>query len=688
MPDVSLIRNIAIFGHGKCGKTSLAEAMLFTAGSTTRLGKVDAGNSVLDYEPEEVARKLTIGSSFHRYTWKKHQTYLIDTPGDDNFLNDARYAAAVTDGALFVIGAAQGVKFQTERVAAYVAEHELPAIIFVTKMDRERASFAKVVEGIKESLPFNGVPLHLPIGAEADFRGVVDLVSQKAYEFEPETGKAKEIDIPSDMADEVAVARESLMEQVAETDDDLIERFLEEGALTEEELRQGLVAAVRKGQVHPILAGVGVANRGTELLLDAINAYLPDPSQRPARMGVHPESGEPVELAPKPDAPFSALVFKTITDPYAGQMTVFKILSGTLSGDSFYNATKQATERFGQALVLEGKEQKPVKEAVCGMVVAVAKLKETVTGDTLCTPEAPVVYELPPPIEPVVSYAVKAKSKDDEEKLFAALARMTEEDPTLRLERSKQTKETLLSGVGQLHLTVTGEKIKRKFGVEMELAKPKVPYLETIKAKATAQGRHKKQTGGRGQYGDAWIEIEPLPRGGGFVFEDRIVGGVIPRQYIPAVEKGIQETMENGVVAGYPMVDVKVALFDGSYHTVDSSEMAFKIAGSLAFKNAVQQANPVLLEPIMEMKIWVPKECVGDVIGDLNGRRGRVMGMDSEEKVEVITAQVPMAEVLEYAPDLTSITGGRGRFTMKLSHYEELPAQLAEQVIAAAKEDG
>ncbi len=685
MPDVSLIRNVAIFGHGKCGKTSLAEAMLFTAGSTTRLGKVDAGNSVLDYEPEEVARKLTISAAFHQYIWKKHQAYIIDTPGDDNFLNDARYAAAVADGALFVIGAAQGVKYQTERVAEYVAEHNLPTIIFVTKMDRERANFAKVVDGIKESLPFNGAVVHLPIGAEADFRGVVDLISQKAYEFEPDTGKVKEIDIPDDMADEVASARESLMEQVAETDDELIEQFLEEGALTEEELRNGLVTAVRKGQIQPILAGVGLANRGTELLLDAINTYLPDPSQRPARVGTHPETGDPVELPPTPDAPFSALVFKTITDPYAGQMTVFKVMSGTLTGDSFYNATKKTTERFGQILRLEGKEQKPVKEAVCGMVVAVAKLKDTVTGDTLCTPDNPVVYELPAPIEPVVSYAVKTKKKDDEDKLFAAISRMTEEDPTLRLERNQQTKQLLLSGVGQLHLMVTGEKIKRKFGVEMELTRPKVPYLETIKSKATAQGKHKKQTGGRGQYGDAWIEIEPLPRGSGFEFEDRIVGGVIPRQYIPAVEKGIQEAMENGVVAGYPMVDIKVALFDGSYHTVDSSEMAFKIAGSLAFKNAVQQANPVLLEPIMEMKIWVPKECVGDVIGDLNGRRGRVMGMDSEEKVEVITAQVPMAEVLEYSPDLTSITGGRGRFTMKLSHYEELPAQLTEQIVAEAK---
>jgi len=685
MQDTQLIRNVAIFGHSKCGKTSLAEALLFTTGKTKRLGKVDEGNSVLDFEPEEVARKMTIGSSFQQLSWKKHSIFLIDTPGDDNFLNDSRYAATVADSALFLIGAAQGVKYQTAKIADYLVENNLPAVIFITKMDRERANFNNTIAGIKENLPFSIAVTQIPIGAEANFSGLIDLVSQKAYTFEGDSGKVKETAIPAAMMDEVAAARESLMEQVAETDDDLIEQFLEEGSLTEEDLRKGLVNGAKAGKIYPVCVGAGLANKGTELLLDAVLNLLPAPDERPAKVGVDPKSGDVVERQPKADAPFSALVFKTISDPYAGRLNVFKVCSGTLSGDSFYNAKKETSERFNQLLVMEGKEQKPINEATVGMIVAVAKLKETTTGDTLCADNARILYELPAPPEPVVSYAVSPVKKDDEDKLFASVNKVLEEDPTLRLNRDTKTKQTLISGTGQIHLTVTGEKIKRKYGVEMELKLPKVSYLETIKGKATAQGKHKKQSGGRGQYGDSWINIEPLPRGEGFVFEDKIVGGVIPRQYIPAVEKGIVECMEQGVIAGYPMVDVKVALFDGSFHNVDSSEMAFKISGSLAFKNAVQNAKPILLEPIMEMTILIPKDCVGDVIGDLNGRRGKVMGMDSEAKGEVINAQVPMAEILEYAPDLTSITAGRGTFTMKLSHYEELPANLAEKVIAASK---
>lgn len=687
MQDTKLIRNLAIFGHSKCGKTSLAEALLFTAGKTKRLGKVDEGNSVLDFEPEEVARKLTISTSFHQLSWNKHNIYLMDTPGDDNFLNDTRYAAAVADCGLFLVGAAQGVKYQTAKIADYLAENKLPAILFITKMDRERANFANTIAGIKENLPFSLAITQLPIGAEDSFSGVIDLVSQKAYTFEGESGKMKAAEIPADMGDEVATARENLMEQVAETDDELIEQFLEEGSLNEKDLLKGLVTGAKNGTLCPVLVGAGGSNRGTEQLLNAIVELMPAPDERPARLGANLKTGDMEERKPLADEPFSGLVFKTISDPYAGRLTVFKVCSGNLSGDSFFNSKKGAAERFGQLLILEGKEQKPVSEATVGMVVAVAKLKETTTGDTLCAEANPVVYELPAPMEPSVSYAVSPAKKDDEDKLFASISKMLEEDLTLRLNRDLRTKQTLISGVGQIHLTITGEKIKRKYGVEMELHTPKVPYLETIKGKATAQGKHKKQSGGRGQYGDSWINIEPLPRGEGFKFEDKIVGGVIPRQYIPAVEKGIVEAMENGVIAGYPMVDVKVALFDGSFHNVDSSEMAFKISGSLAFKNAVQNASPILLEPIMEVTVRVPKDCVGDVIGDLNGRRGKVMGMDSEAKQEVIIAQVPMAEILEYAPDLTSITAGRGSFTLKDSHYEELPSHLAEKIIAASKKE-
>jgi len=686
MLDTKLIRNVAVFGHSKCGKTTLAEALLYTAGKTKRLGKVDEGNSILDYEQEEISRKMTIGSSFQQIQWKKHSIFLIDTPGDDNFLNDSRYAAVVADCGLFLVGAAQGVKFQTAKIAQFLKENDLPTIIFITKMDRERANFENAIAGIKENLPFSMAVTQLPIGSESNFTGLIDLISQKAFSFDGNSGKVKEAEVPTDMTEEVSIARENLMEQVAETDDELIEQFLEEGSLTEEDLLKGLINGAKKGILCPVLVGAGLENKGSELLLDALVNLMPAPDERPARVGVDSKTGDPIERMPRADSPFSGLVFKTISDPYAGRLNVFKVFSGTLSGDSFYNSTKESNERFNQLLTLEGKEQKPINEATAGMIVAVAKLKDTTTGDTLCVENNKILYELPPPPEPVVSYAIFPAKKDDEDKLFASVNKVLEEDPTLRLTRDAQTKQTLISGTGQIHLTVVGEKIKRKFGVDMALKLPKVPYLETIKGKATAQGRHKKQSGGRGQFGDSWIEIEPLPRGGGFVFEDKIVGGVIPRQYIPAVEKGIVEAMEGGVIAGYPMVDVKVALFDGSYHTVDSSEMAFKISGSLAFKNAVQNANPILLEPIMEMTIRVPKDCVGDVIGDLNSRRGKVMGMDSESNAEVITAQVPMEETLEYAPNLTSITAGRGNFTMKLSHYEELPSNLAEKIIATSRE--
>lgn len=683
MQDIKMIRNVALFGHGKSGKTSLAEALLFTAGKINRLGKVDDGSSVMSYDPEEIQRKLTISSSFNNFTWKKHTTYLIDTPGDDNFINETKYAARVADTAIFTIEAVLGVKFQTEKIAGYVQDAELPTIIFLNKMDRERANFEKVVDEIKYKLPMEPAVIYLPIGAEADFKGAIDIIKGTAYFFSGD-GKAKEEAIPADMKDDAEFALEQLMEQVAETDDDLVEQFLEEGTIDKKDLISGLKKAVRTGKLAPVIPGAATLNFGTELLLNAINEYLPSPADRPAQVGTHPQTKDLVELPPLPDVPFSGLVFKTTADPYAGQLTIFRIFSGTLAGDNFYNARKDVTERFNQLFLMEGKEVRPIDEAVPGMIVALPKLKETGTGDTLCTKEKPVLYEGLDPIKPVMTFAVSPGKKDDEDKLFSSISKMLEEDPTLQLTRDQQTREILLSGVGQIHLQVLGDKIKRKFGVEMRLHAPKVPYKETIKGKARVQGKHKKQSGGRGQFADSWIEMEPLQRGGGFLFEDKIVGGVIPRQYIPAVEKGIIEAMEKGAIAGYPMVDVKVALVDGSYHAVDSSEMAFKISGSLAFKKAAQEANPVLLEPIMNMTIYMPGECVGDVIGDLNGRRGRVMGMDSQGNAEVVTAQVPMAEMLEYAPNLTSITGGRGTYTAEFSHYEEVPAQIAEKIIAAA----
>jgi elongation factor G len=676
---------VAIIGHSNCGKTTLAEAMLFTAGKTKRLGKVDDGSSTMDFEPEEIKRNISIGSSFHHYSWDKHEVYLVDTPGDDNYINETKFAANVVDCAIFAIGAAVGVKNQTEKFTNFIDERKIPSIICVTRMDRERANFDGVIEGIKNNLPLKPALTCIPIGAEANFKGAVDLVNEKAYLFD-DNGKVKETEIPADMADEVAVYRESLMEQVAETDDDLIEKFLEEGELNNKDIVAGLQNGVRSGALCPVCVTAASNNKGTELLLNMINDLLPAPCDIAARIGTDPKLKDLTEREPTADAPFSAQVFKTMADPFAGRLTIFKVFSGTLSGDTFYNSTKDVSERFGQLFIMEGKNQKPVDAVGPGMIAAVAKLKDTVTGDTLCVESPPIIYDPLVPIAPVISYAVTAK-KGDEEKVFSSITKMLDEDLTLKLTRELQTKEILISGVGQVHLEVIGEKIKRKFGVEMELHTPKIPYKETIKGKTRVQGKHKKQSGGRGQFADTWIEMEPLPRSGGYEFVDKIVGGAIPKTYIPAVDRGIQETMEKGAIAGYPMVDIKVALVDGSFHAVDSSELAFKIAGSLAFKKAVQEVKPILLEPIMNISIKIPEDCVGDIMGDLNSRRGKVMGMDSEAKNEVINAQVPMAEIQRYAADLTSITGGRGSFTVEFSHYEEVPGQLAEKIVEAAKSE-
>ncbi len=686
MQDTKMIRNIALLGHSQAGKTSLAEAMLFTSGKNDRLGSVDNGSSTMDYEPEEIKRNITIGSSFNQFQWKKHSVFLIDTPGDDNFITDAKFAAQVADSAIFTIGAVLGVRHQTEKFTSFIKKRSLPTIIFINKMDKERANFENTLFGIKDSLHLNPAILQIPIGAESDFRGVVDVVKQKAYIFDTKgTGKVSVGEIPETMADDVLIYRESLMEQVAETDDQLIEKFLEDGELTEEELINGLKIAVMKGEIAPVCVGAASLNFGTEMLLNMINDLLPSPQDTQVHVGIDLKTKESAERKPESSEAFSAQVFKTMADPYAGRLTIFKVFSGTLDGDTFYNSSKRTSERFGQLFILEGKNQRPVDSVSPGMIAAVAKLKETTTGDTLCSENAQIVFESLTPMEPVMSYAVQAK-KGDEEKLFSSISKMLDEDLTLKLTRELQTKEILISGVGQVHLEVVGEKIKRKFGVELDLHLPKVPYKETIKGKAKVQGKHKKQSGGRGQFADTWIEMEPLPSGEGFEFQDKIFGGVIPKQYIPAVEKGIVEAMGNGVLAGYPVVDLKVALVDGSFHAVDSSEMAFKIAGSLAFKKAAVEAKPVLLEPIMNITVRVPEDCVGDVMGDLNSRRGKVMGMDSEAKNEIINAQVPMAEILRYAPDLTSFTGGRGSFSVSFSHYEEVPGQLADKIVEAAKQ--
>ncbi|PID72809.1 MAG: elongation factor G [Desulfobulbus propionicus] len=680
MQDVQQIRNTVILGHGNSGKSTLAEALLFTAGSVKRLGKVDDGTASMDFEAEETKRQVSMSTAFNTFQWNKTEVFLGDTPGDDNFVNETRFAMQVADSAILTVGAVLSVRPQTEKFVDMVQENNLPCLICITKMDRERANFSKTVDDIREAFSINPVVLYLPIGAEDDFKGVVDIVANKALLFD-DKGGVTEGDVPGDMEDEVADLREQLQEYVAETDDDLLELFLEEGELPDDKLKSGLANAVRAAQVAPVFACASLVNKGSSVILDGIVHYLPSPDQRPAKEGIKPGSDDIVEREASVDAPFSALVFKTMADPFAGRLTIFRVFSGTLDADSFYNANKENSERYGQLFVMQGKEQKPVDKAVPGMVVAVAKLKETTTGDTLCAESDPIIIEAVEPLPPVISYAVSAK-KGDEEKLFGSITKLLDEDLTLRLTREQQTHEVLISGVGQIHLEVIGEKLQRKFGVEMELRTPKVPYRETIKGSTTVQGKHKKQSGGRGQFGDCTVELSPLARGEHFEFIDSIVGGVIPQQYRPAVEKGIQEAMEKGVIAGYPFVDLKVNLIDGSYHNVDSSEMAFKVAGSLAFKKGVMEAQPILLEPIMEMEVRVHKDYIGDVMGDLNSRRGKVLGMDSADKYEIVKAHVPQAEVLLYALDLTSMTGGQGSFTTTFSHYEEVPSSIAEKIIA------
>ena len=686
--DVARLRTFAIISHGGAGKTSLAESMLFDAGATTRLGKVDEGTSILDYEPEEVKRKITISTAFSTINWKKHQLTIIDTPGDFNFIAETKTSLQGADGVVVLIDAIDGVRVQTEKVWEFADEFDLPRIIFVSKVDRERADFFKTVEDIQSNFDKACTPIQIPIGTAENFKGVVDILSERAYVYtKGDSGQFEQQSVPDDLADQLSRYREQLVEVVAESNDDLLEKYLEEGELSAEELRTGFRNAVVSRKLVPIACGSGAINIGIQPLMDLIADSMPSPLDRGPKTARALQNGE-VSREPDPDAPLSGLVIKTISDPYAGRLSVVRIFSGSLESDSsVYNSTKETKERFGQLLRLKGKSQDPIQKAGPGDIVAVAKLKETTTEDTLCTEKEPVIFspvELPPAI---YALAVEPKSKGDEEKIFSSLSRLMEEDLTLRLERNEETKEMILSGMGEIHIEATVEKLKRKFGVEVNLRLPKIPYKETIKGKTRIQGKYKKQSGGRGQYGDCWIEMEPLPRGEGFQFVDRIVGGVIPRQYIPAVEKGIVEASSEGALAGYPVVDFKVDLVDGSFHPVDSSEMAFKIAGSMAFKKAMMEAKPTLLEPIMMMEITVPDDCMGDVIGDLNSRRGRVLGMDTKGKKQIIRANVPHAEVLKYAPDLRSMTAGRGMYTMKFSHYEEVPGQLQEKIIEAAKEE-
>jgi len=677
------IRNIALVAHGGAGKTSLAEAMLFDAGVVNRLGRIEEGNTALDFEPEEIKRTSSISTGFHQLPWKKHTVTLMDTPGDQNFFSDTKTCLQAADAAVVVIDAVDGVKVQTEIGWEFLDDFKLPRAIFINKLDRERADFQRTFEDAKGMFQPKLIILQLPIGSEAGFKGVVDLITRKAYVYED--GKSKASEIPADMKDSVEVEREALIENIAEADDALVERYLEGETLSEEDLKNALRKGNLAGTFVPVLCGSAARNVGIDLLMDFIVAAMPSPLDGGAKSGKDPATGTEIERAPDPKAPFAALVVKTITDPYAGRLTLFRVFSGTIGGDgTFYNAKKEVRERYNQLLVILGKEQKPVDGAGPGSIVAVAKLKETGTGDTLCDEANKILFTAVEPIPTLISYALSAKNKGDEDKVFTSLTRLLEEDTSLRIDRLAETKEIILHGQGQIHIETTVERLKRKFNVEVQLNIPKVPYRETIKKKVRVQGRHKKQTGGHGQFGDCWVQFEPQPRSKGFEYVDAIVGGSIPRQYIPAVEKGIVESAQRGVLAGFPCVDFKATVDDGSYHAVDSSEMAFKIAGSLAFRKAAEQADPVLLEPVMKVTVIAPDEFMGDIMGDLNSRRGRVLGMENAGKNQIINAYVPMSEFQTYAPDLRSMTGGRGIYRMEFSHYDEVPSHIAQKIIEAA----
>jgi len=684
--ELEKLRNVGILGQGGSGKTSLGEAMLFGAGATQRLGKVLDGTSVLDHEPEEIKHHISISTAFHSLSWKKHPLTLIDTPGYAAFLADSINSMRAFGGAVFVLNPSVGLRVEAERLWALANDHKISRLLFVNKMDHEQGDVEQRIAPLLETLEAKPVYLQLPIGVEAGFQGVVDLLAMKAYLYENDSGKFAEGAVPGDLQARAEEMRQRLVEDISETDDELLEKFLDGKELSTDEIKKALRNGIRERKIFPILYGSSTRQIGVAQLLDAIIDYLPSPLDEGEIEGKHPSNGDAARRKQDPSAPFSAYVFKTISDPFAGKLSVMRVISGKITSDmTCLDVNKQSKEKIGHMFRLEGKKQEGVKEAVAGEIVAAAKLKEVTSGDTLCDEKVPIQFEGPAHFSPVISFALEPKSKADEEKVPQGLHRMMEEDPTIALHRDEETRDFILSGMGQQHIEIVVEKLRRRYSAEVVLKAPKVPYKETIRTSASAQGKLKKQSGGRGQYGDTWLKVEPLPHGAGFEFVDQIVGGAVPRNYIPAVEKGVREALGNGYLAGYPMVDVRVTLYDGSYHDVDSSDMAFKIAASLGFKNAVEKAKPVLLEPIMNMEVAVPDECMGDVIGDLNSRRGKVLGMDTKGHTQVIKSRVPMSEVLKYAPDLRSLTSGRGEFHMEFSHYEEMPAHLAEKVVKEAK---
>ena len=684
--ETAKIRNVAVVGHGGVGKTSLVEAMLFAAGAVTRLGRVDDGSTITDFDPDEIKRKISINTSIAYCDAKGHRINLVDTPGYGDFIADARAGLRVVEAAVVVVDAVAGVQVQTEKVWKFAAEFDLPRAIVVNRLDRERSDFFRTLESLGRRLKGRIVPVHIPVGEEGGFRGFVDLVTQRATLYAD--GKMTEAAIPAEVADRVKEWREKLVEAAAETDDDLLAKYLEEGSLAEPEMLQALRAGISQGKIVPVLCAAASKGIGSHALLDLIVHEFPSPADRGEVGGTDRKAKQAGTRGPDAKAPVTALVFKTLSDPHIGKLSLFRVYSGTLRADStLLNIGRGSRERMGHVSWLQGKTQKNVEALGPGEIGVAQKLKETLTGDTLGDEAHP--FELPRITfpEPAINFAIQPKTRGDEDKISLALARIAEEDPTVHHHFDPETKQLLISGVGSLHVEMTVERMKRKYNVDVTLLPPRIPYKETVRGRAEGQGKYKKQTGGRGQYGDTWLRVEPLTRGGGFEFADEIFGGAVPRNFIPSVEKGVRECMKKGILAGYPIVDIKVSLYDGSYHDVDSSDMAFQIAASMGLQKVFMDAHPILLEPVMHVEVTTPADVAGDIIGDLNSRRGRIAGMEPSGETAVVRASVPMAEMLTYESSLRSMTGGRGGYSMEFSHYEEVPAFHADKIVKDAKTD-
>jgi elongation factor G len=682
--DAGKTRNVAVVGHGSCGKTTLAAAFLFDTGATSRFTQVDKGNTVTDYDPDEIERQISINSALCHLEWNGHKINLIDCPGYTNFLWDTRASLRAVDAGIVVVSAAGGVEVGTEKVWEMMADLEIPGIFVVNKLDRENADFDGTVGSIHEFFGRQAIPVQMPIGKEAGFTGVVDLIKQKAIVFEKDgSGKFKEEDIPDNLKDAAKKKIEELTEMVAENDEALMEKYFENGELSPQELISGFKKSVLERQIFPIFCASGGSNIGAQTILDGIVNFLPDPVQK----GEIVHEGGTVKLSA--DQPFSALVFKTISDPYTGRISIMRVFSGRVNPDaSVENISRQGMEKLGGLFFLQGKEQIPAGQAKAGDLVATAKLKDTGTGDTLCEKGKGILFPGIKFAEPSISFAIEPKTRGDEDRISQAVHRIMEEDPTARITRDPETAELIISGNGQLHVEVITNRLRKRFNVDVDLKPPKISYKETIKGRSDVQAKFKKQTGGRGQYADVRVKFDPLPRGEEFLFENTVFGGAIPKNYIPSVEKGVQEARKKGVLAGYPTVGFKANLYDGTFHEVDSSDIAFKVAATMAFKKGIKEARPTILEPIMTVETYTPDTYMGDIMGTLNGRRGKVQGMEQKGSMRIIKAQVPLAEMLDYEPMLTSITGGRGSFLMEFSHYEEVPAHLQQKIIEGSIKEG